>query len=207
MNNAIRWIESAQGAGFRYVAPAFELVNDRGAGFYADLELFEIFTPIVLQLPARNGRPVYIGAYESNDFDGIVIDSAGLFIGERGEEASPDLFGAHRDAAHSAISFAEMQAEKEREYKTAWSAGLRFQANRDEMRNIRMDARAIIQALKMDNCQSETIRNAALRQVRFHLKELNLLRLENRELIAGDFDGLQFWPDEYMHAFNDGAGL
>lgn len=85
----------------------------------------------VLQLPARNGKPVYIPATSHTEYDGDTVYPL-------------EQFESPRDAAIRADRYAEIEAEKERDYQESWQLGADYAAAREEALQAR-DRRRILE--------------------------------------------------------------
>lgn len=136
-----RWIESPEQAGLRFVGFSDKLASLRHTGhcLLPDGDGGEVARGAVYQLPARDGRPVYVEAVrlgsdgkrgwsEQCGRDGAAIVYLGeRHLGERGGDEnarSRDCNeSAVREAARGADSEAEILAERERDYQEAMEAG------------------------------------------------------------------------------------
>lgn len=150
------WIESLDAAGLRFVGYADKLARIGHNGWYTsdDNDRDEILRGAVLQLPGRNGRPLYLAAYEDpNNAGAYRVDVSEVFEGSKAD-AAPEV--AQRNAARAADSLAERNAEEEREYNRAWQAGRRFEDLAEEVARIRKGLLALIAEAKAA-CEGGTL--------------------------------------------------
>ena len=144
-SDGARYVDNLAAAGLRFIGWADTLLLwSHHRGWYFDVDSEGVYRGAVLQLPARDGRPMYLAAYADPDNDGaFIVDTTSLTSGERG---GADDTG---DIARAADEFARVSAEKEREYHDAWRAGQRYadlvtearDATRDSI-NLASDTRA-----------------------------------------------------------------
>lgn len=134
-----RWIEDPSAAGLRFVGWSDELSGIDHFGWYLnDDDQDEVARGCVYQLPARNGRPIYIEAIRvgstgrnrrswSDQSSGRDSGCAIVYLNENheGKPGYTDNEKAKRDAAHGADEEARIYGEHEREYQRAWQAGSR----------------------------------------------------------------------------------
>ncbi len=154
-----RWIEHPEGAGLRFIGWSDELrqTRDRHTGWflYPDGDPGETARGCVYQLPARDGRPIYVEAIRTGDMGeqgAALVFLASRHVGEKGEAeyVGPDHYGAHRDAAAGADEEARIYAEKEREYQEAYQAGSRAADLREEAATARQEARGLVAELRAE---------------------------------------------------------
>lgn len=79
-------------------------------GWYTDDDYSATLEGHVLQLPARDGKPVYLPAMRHTDADGVTIYPL-------------DQYDDPIEAAYAAYRYAEIAAEQERDYQRGWYAG------------------------------------------------------------------------------------
>lgn len=79
-------------------------------GWYVQDDGGDTIAGYVLQLPSRNGSPVYIPGMRQTDYDGVTIYPL-------------DQYDEISACARAADRIAENAAEKERDYERAWRAG------------------------------------------------------------------------------------
>lgn len=165
---------------------------------------------VVGQLRGRNGRAVYVAGYRFGGCDDSgTFDMRELHIAEGPEECHAE--DARRDAAYAADSMAERAAELEREYQTAWQAGLEW---RDLANDIEATRKKTLALLK-ENRESGGSRDlpAIHAMIRDSVckarKSIAKARKRMAELAAGDASELYFYPGEprLMDAFCEGAEL
>lgn len=93
--------------GWRVVGDAHEVIRLDYTGWYCDDDQHNLAIGVVVQLPARDGRPRYFPAVRYTDSDGVTIFT-------REETDDKDT------AARWADQNAERIAESERDYQEAW---------------------------------------------------------------------------------------
>ena len=152
-----RWIESPERNGLRFVGWCDELADMRHRGWYTnDEETGRLCRGAVYQLPARDGRALYVEAYHNgedgrsgwtDDTGGAFVFLNSLHVGERGGVESGDEL-AGRDAARGADHEAGRAAADEREYHEAWNAGRVTREAVERARQLRADARPILAELR-----------------------------------------------------------
>ena len=152
---------------------------------------------VVVQL----SRNRYFPGYEpSNDDAGILIDWS-------------DCRDNMRDAAYAADGFAETNAEEEREYQTAWSAGSLFAQLGEDMTRERQSILELCaeyrKARSLPGAVDLTAICATIKaSVSRGLREIAEAREKREKLRGGDFGELCFYPSERLIvAFNEGACL
>lgn len=199
--DGLRWIERPESAGFRFVGFADDVAPRRvdHTGWYTREDGFasgEKLRGAVYQLPARNGRPVYVAGYQEEGFgsEGAAALKLGrLFYGERSDESGCD---ASRDAASAADGIAERMAEESREYDEAWQAGSRWSDLADDIATMRRSALEILKerrAVKLPPAMCAAVRA----KVESLLDSISATRAKREELASG------YWNRD---AFNEGAG-
>lgn len=133
--DSLRWIEGTAEAGLRFVGWADELAGYRHTGYYSRADGPDGFGDLlrggVWQLPGRKGRARLVYGY--TEFEGdkeTNPGSAAVCVSDVLESLSHcctwdsvrDL-PETREAARFADGLAERQAERERDYDSAWQAG------------------------------------------------------------------------------------
>lgn len=235
----MQWIEKPASMGLRFVGYADDLASIGHTGWYTDLDCFESIRGVVYQLPGRNGRARFVAGHDNRD-NGAADDGGPALIDwstiyesdfEQGLAAARRMIGAsywtpamdspgywaraahktaRKDAARGADSFAESQAEDEREYQTAWRAGSNWADEKGEIAFSRATIKALLTERRqaMANAESYPAICATIRGViTTALADIAESRRKMGELASGDFDDLIFYPDERLRAaFNDGAG-
>ena len=136
-----RWVENAS-RGLRIVGAVDEIKPDHRplvdhCGWHLDpWGEGEVARGYVLQLPARDGEPLYIPAIaDAWNPDSYICDFHG---------GTSDL----REAIYAADSMAERYAEHEREYQLTESAKLRADELREEAARLRAEHRAVVAELR-----------------------------------------------------------
>lgn len=202
-----RWIERPEAFGLRFVGFSDELRdggrNSHSGWFlYPDGDPCEVARGCVYQLPARNGRPVYVEALRTGETLGRRTEwrdmsedgSALLFFGslhygdKGGDEYSrtSDCSDAVKDAARGADREAEIYAERERDYQEAWQAGSRCADLETEAKEGRADARGLVRELRqhlnaggrLGERMCATLRGA----IRSHIRDASRAAIKAREL-------------------------
>lgn len=132
-----RWIESPADVGLRFVGFSDELTGSRESGWHLspDGDTGAVARGAVYQLPARDGRPVYVegvrlcsggkrGWQDQSRYDSAIVYLGEWHLGEPGGSEYKDE-QAIGDAARGADLEAEILAERERDYQEAFMAGQR----------------------------------------------------------------------------------
>lgn len=145
-----RWVERP-GAGLRFVGDVHDIRGDGNGntpyfddalvdhtGWFNDNFQDETICGRVYQLPARDGKPVYLPAVSDPNNDAAIIDFHG---------ATDDL----REAIYAADSMAERMAEDERRYQAEESAKQRIEEIDEEIKTTRADLLTLIRELRA-NC-------------------------------------------------------
>lgn len=129
--------------GFRDVGAAHDIVRLRHTGWYTDTDGSETIAGHVWQLPARNGKPVYLSGYVEPENGYCTLDAT------RGRIAT---YSDKEDAAHAADALAELDAECEREHSERWQAARAADDERadarQELKEARNNARQAIAAIR-----------------------------------------------------------
>lgn len=130
--DVLRWIESTEAAGLRFVAWADDVADLRHTGWYCDDEGRETLRGGVWQLPGKAGAARLLYGYA--EFEGrgeMNPGSAALCVSDVVTVPMREHFGnldeteGARDAAKWADSLAESTAEDRRDYESAYQAGRR----------------------------------------------------------------------------------
>jgi hypothetical protein len=202
-----RWVESLDASGLRFVKDAHEIVSLRHTGWYSTANQDETYTGCVLQLPARNGCPLYVPAYEDPCNAGTyLVDPTSLTEGPKGGEWGGESTSL-RDAAYAADSLAEHDAEEAREYSEVWQNGSWYASLGERIEIMRTEARALFAELKPiraalsaaqvktdATCKAIRLRIASLRE------SIEKANKEREELVDN------IWDKDLQSAFNEGAG-
>lgn len=161
-----RWIERPAMAGLRFVGFADKLARLDHTGWFLspDGDDGETARGCVYQLPARNGRPIYVEAYQlgsESRKSGWQEQSSGLgerdapavvFLADRhlGELGGTDgdICAAMRAAARGADREAEIIAEHEREWREASELGRTAAEAIEEASEARLEARELLAEIR-----------------------------------------------------------
>lgn len=207
--DGLRFVERPDSAGLRFVGFADDVAPRRveHTGWYTRADDYsETLRGAVYQLPARNGRPVYVAGYQECGFgvDGAaVVALRELFRGDAGGQdgmsgrryfsSCCDNESAMRDAASRADRIAEIAAEKELEYSEAWQAAHRWQDLASDATAEKAAARALIRDMRRARRDDvpESICTALRATVRRHLQAA-ADALQERAEIAENFG---YWQD------------
>ena len=225
-------VESPEAFGLRYVGQVGPesrrfTSEGRGEGWLTDPfgDVFKDGTGlcygVVYQLPARDGCARFVAGYQFGGTDGgPTIDLATVYTSEsaRGEDCRPVDHDDARDAARAADHMAQRAAEKEREYQTAWQAGVQFAELGEEVARERKAALALLaemrDARKGPDAAARPAICATLRAaVDSALASIAAARRKRAEFAKGEGrlgeTWLSFWPgdSDLQAAFCDGAGL
>jgi hypothetical protein len=177
---------------------------------------------VVYQLPARNGRPLYLSGYDNAD-NGAAADAGGpaavdfgtIWEGAEGGAGGPyDTDSEIREAAYHADKLAERTAEEAREYDTAWQAGSQWAARGEEVTAARRELLELLAYRRAARTAGDypSICATIIGHVRSLLDTISTARAERAKLAAGDYSkrdlylGFYTGSAEMRSAFNDGAG-
>jgi hypothetical protein len=121
---------------------------------------------------------------------------------------------AARDAGRFANELAKAAAEEEREYQTAWAAGRDWAEAKEEEAEARAAALALLAERRKAKAAGTwgdvpAICRAVADSVAGYVETIRESRAKRRELAAGDWEELIFWPGEerLQGAFCEAAGL
>lgn len=196
-----RWFERPEAAGLRFVGWSDELsrIDHSGWFLYPEGDPAECARGAVYQLPARDGRPVYVEAIRTGEGGGrgrswhdmgesgsALIFLADRHLGELGGREETGDCDALRSAARGADREAEIYAEREREYQEAWQAGSRCADLESEAKADRAAARELVGELrqhfrtggKLGAAMCATLRGA----IRQHIRDASRAMRKAREL-------------------------
>lgn len=202
--NGGRWVEDLKAAGLRFVGYADELAALRHTGWYTEDGGMsgESLRGVVLQLPGKGRRARYVAAYADPCNDGayrVDVSRRALFEGEEGAEGARYDAGA-RDAAMAADAFAEVNAERERDYNRAWQAGQEWATAGEEVKRARGELLAILaERRQVAGVTAPTLCEVIRDKVASLLSEIREARKQREKLAQ------EQWP-QYYAAFNEGAG-
>ena len=169
----VRWIENVS-RGLRLVGYADEIARIDHKGWYTDDDGSngETYRGIVYQLPSH-GETLYVYGYADPCND----DCALLCFDTETDKL---------DAARAADRFAEIFAEEQREYSTAWQAGRRAEEIADEVATMRKDALAIgeeMRAAKRAKLEAPTICATLRGEIMSLYRQIQKARKERDDLI------------------------
>lgn len=225
----MRWLESPDAAGLRFVGYA-DTINRfiQHTGWFLDDDCCgETVRGVVFQMAGRKGKPQFVAGYE-DPFNGmadaggpVCLDFSRIFEGEAGEwrtqvgyskfppffhyETNPADHDGARDAARHADHIAERMAEKEREYRRASSAGLRYAELGEEIASHRRTALALIREIKAHGKAFSDVICSTLRSaLREHIAEIRKAREAREELLTGSRTEYGYERDP---VFREAAGL
>lgn len=170
----VRWVENVS-KGLRLVGFADEIAKlDHKGWFTSDYnETEEVYRGVVYQLPSHGREERYAFGYTDPNND----DCALLCF---------DLESDKQDAAREADSFAEICAERERDYQRAWGAGRKCEDLEEEIIAARKEALAIaeeMRAAKRASVQAPTICATLRAKVMGLYEEIQRARKKRAELI------------------------
>jgi hypothetical protein len=146
-HDGARYVDNLSAAGLRWVGYADEILRLRHHGHYADDECGQIggtYRGVVLQLSGRDRSARYIPAYADPENAGayiVDVSRGSICQAMLPQDSSADLAAA--ECARAADSFAEICAEREREYQSAWSAGQRYADLREQARLAAVERRKL----------------------------------------------------------------
>lgn len=171
-----RWIEDTQRAGLRLVGTYDEIMrrNERRAdhtAWFVDPWQEETATPVVYQLPARNGRSVFAYGYDDWNNKGAAFL---CFDNDADDEI---------EAARFADSLTERMSEAEREYQEAWQAGRQFESLADDIKDARTVIRELAAELRQASIAQDSLICKTLREsIERKFREIERARDKRREL-------------------------
>lgn len=136
------YIDSLEATGWRMTGDASDVLRNAGAwraadgcNWYASDDQGAVIKSAVLQLPSRDGSPVYIPATYCSDWDGATCYPL-------------DWYDTPEDAARAAAGYAETEAEESREYYAKDRAEQDITEAREEIHRINAQALALAREIK-----------------------------------------------------------
>lgn len=136
------YIDSLEATGWRMTGDASDVLRSAGAyraadgcNWYASDDQGETIKSAVLQLPSREGSPVYIPATYCTGWDGATCWPL-------------DQYDTPEDAARGAAGYAEKEAEESREYYAKDRAEQDIAEAREEIHRINAQALALAREIK-----------------------------------------------------------
>lgn len=219
-----QWIERPADMGLRFVGYCDKIRDSIGhTGWYTDCYNEESIRGVVYQLPGRDGKARFVAGHDNPnngaadaggpafvDFSEIYEESCVGFNYDGSTYAS-DL-DACRDAAGAADEFTRIEAEKEKEYSTAWQAGARYADAIQERAEIKTELRALLVERRNLKAQASAatvaICSAVESQARDMLATIAKAADKAGKLASGDMPELYFHDGDkrLRDAFNEGAG-
>ncbi len=224
------YVQSIEGAGLRYVGRV-SIEGRRGVfdereseGWITDPygDVFKDGTGlcwgVVYQLPARDGKARFVAGYIFGGCsdDTPTVDFATIFEEDArgGYNLTPQDFDAACDAARAADHMAQREAEKAREYQSAYGAGSRYADLGAEIAESRKAALAILKERRAVKGMSgyPNLCSAIRASIQGHIADIAKARKARAAMADGEGYGreswLSFWPGEQRlrDAFNEGAG-
>lgn len=152
--DSLRWIESTEEAGLRFMGWSDELTRLGHVGWYCDDEGRETLRGGVWQLPARKGKARLLYGYaemagreEMNPGSACICVSRVVEVSREEAEYIKESDDA-RDAARWADGLAESTAEDRRDYNSAYDEGRKAAELDGEALELRTRARAVAGAAK-----------------------------------------------------------
>lgn len=198
-DDGLQWCEDPSAFGLRFVGNADDLARIDHKGWYIATFQSDTIQGVVYQLPARNGKCVYVVGHDDACNPGSArLDFSDLIYGE-----ADDSDDAKRDAARRADSIAENAAESMREYDEAWQAGQRAAELHGEAVEARVNLLAFlrdVRAKRSTLCDAPALIAAAREHVEDLLKTIRETRAK-RDTLRED----NRWG-KYVAAFDDGYG-
>lgn len=135
-------IDCLESPGWRVTGDASDVLRSAGAwraagdcNWYADHYQEAVIKSAVLQLPSRDGLPVYIPATYCSDWDGATCYPL-------------DQYDTPEGAARAAAGYAETEAEKSREWQARDRAEQDTAEARQEIHRINTEALALVREIK-----------------------------------------------------------
>lgn len=179
------WVERLDAAGLRFVDYADKLVGLGHTGWYTedDGDNGESLRGVVVRMSARDGSSRYLPAYECPNIPGSYrIDVR-------------EIYSESDECARAADSFAESNAEQERDYNRAWQAGRRYEDLAEEITTTRKSLLSLIMEAKAA-CKERRIgpavRAAIGREIKYGLAVIRIAR-EKRGNLLDDFGRAPGW--------------
>lgn len=170
---------------------------------------------VVYQLPTRKGEARFIVGYEQGDCDGGPwLDLSTVYTVPAYESDSVEL-AIDSGACNAANELARINAEKERDYQTAWQAGSQYEQEAESIQEARKAALELLaerRAHKCNGTDSPAICRAIADTVTGWRRDIRKARERMAALADGELserDGL-YWDTtdaDSRDAFNEGACL
>lgn len=238
------WIESPSSMGLRFVGYADELVKLDHTGWFTN-DFGDTIRGVVYQLPGRDGKARFVAGHDNadngaahnggpayvdfsqiieSDFEAEMRDAL-RSMGKHyhtPERLKPGYWAeaahesARKEAARAANEFTRVQAEREREYNTAWQAGSMWRDTVDEIRGEREHVKAMLGEWRTVRDKARMASVPALcgairASIASSIARVQELRDKRDKLASGDYQQgeiyLGFYPSpELRAAFNEGAG-
>lgn len=188
-DSGLRWIENVS-AGLR-VKPAHDVARLSHTGWYVDTFESEAQHGVVVQLPARGGKPCfYPGVSDPYNDDCARVDFSGAY-----DDAE--------ECARAADRMAEHDAEEQRQYCEADQLGRRYACIMEEAREARKNALQLISAFKADRAEGKTARPTVCAAIRDQIDSHILEWSRGKEKAVKLVDDLYFSPDSHVKEWRD----
>lgn len=191
-----RWLENPEESGLRIVGEAHRLMHMRHTGWYTTPDGWdgETLAGVVLALPGRDGAARFLAGYRESGTGGICVDMARGIISTPGDDDA-----AKHEAARAADRFAEIHAERSRDYDEAWQAGARWRDLGDQIAQERRDLlAALAERRRVGAIEAPGLCALLRRKVADVLASIEKARAEREELRE-----FERWQGD---AWRDGAG-
>lgn len=176
---------------------------------------------VVYQLPGRDGKARFVAGYQFGGTDsGPTLDMSEIFEDDArsyGYRFNADELDGAREAARRADDMAKDAADNERQYQTAWQAGVQYADTMEERASAKAELRELLaerlwqkRLLPNDIAKkSPAICRAIEAQARALLASIIEAGDKAAKLAQGDGGlYLTFWPGDpdLQAAFNEAAG-
>lgn len=179
-------IDCLESPGWRVTGDASDVLRNAGAwraadgcNWYADHHYDAVIKSAVLQLPSRDGSPVYIPATYCSDWDGATCWPL-------------DRYDTPEDAARAAAGYAEREAEESRDYYARDAAEQEIEEKRAEIHETNRAALALIREIKAAGASFTPAICGALRdQLRDYLHDRRAAFKRIDRLTANHWEAVQ----------------
>lgn len=213
-----RYLESLDRCGLRFVGLAHDVAKGfyrncglRHTGHYVDMYQNETIAGAIFRLSGKGKAARYVVGYNDPWNEGYSIDLNHVIEGDK-LQSSYDDDDALRDCVSASDSLAKHEAERMREYDTAWQAGRLFAECGAENARYRKDVLAILKERKIvAGVNAPSLCAAIVAQVRTLLNMIEDNRAKREKLRNGEYEsrheyyGFYTGNADLMAAFNDGA--
>jgi hypothetical protein len=207
----LRWTEDPAACGLRFVGFADDIARVDHTGWYCDEFQDRTLRGVVYQLPARNGRTLYVYGYTSSDDCGTRGWPRAAALNFRDVTAGPaadDQDDTRREVAVRADQMAETAAEREREYNAAWRAGQDFADANAQVAAAMAERRALLAEVRSMGKHCKRTHPVAYRAAEARIIALRATIADARATMQRAVNGETWYRSETLiPAFLDGAGL